>query len=499
MLGWHYRSRSESLISFSSAAFYHGQLLTVPDTALPLSESSEYRVGHREEGAAHVDFLLNRPVSFHFLENGVYHDRRNAVEADYIAHLLRELLFRETGLSIGIIAFSEAQQGEIENALTRLGHEDESFRARLEAEFEREENGQFTGLLVKNLENIQGDERDVVILSVCYGRGRNGKMLMSFGPINQSGGEKRLNVAFSRAKQHMALVTSIHHHQITNDYNDGARCLKNYLRYAEGTSVGDQAVVKRVLREMLVRVEGPPVTEAVNGDVVVEQLAAALRARGYQVDLYVGQSSFRCDLAVRRAGERTYCAGILVDTEAYYQQSDILERDVMRPKLLESFGWKVKHVFAKDWYHSSSAVLEATVRFIERETPLEEREKRLDPLQPRADREPQEPAAGSVPPQRMMEPDALAPPVVTFREDSVPLAPPSESAWKRYFELVSGTSNKFWEIAVTGHEHTVRFGKIGSTGQSKTKTFADAAAAGRDARRLVNEKLVKGYVEKGTE
>src|SRR6266480_3347308 len=91
----------------------------------------------------------------------------------------------------------------------------------------------------QDLENIQGDERDVIILSVCYAHAPNGKMLMNFGPINQNGGERRLNVAFSRAKKHMALVSSIRHDAITNEYNDGARALKNYLRYAEACSVGD--------------------------------------------------------------------------------------------------------------------------------------------------------------------------------------------------------------------------------------------------------------------
>src|SRR5690606_4872267 len=116
-----------------------------------------------------------------------------------------------------------------------------------EAEYEREEDGQFVGLLVKNLENIQGDERDVIILSVCYGRPPQGKMRMNFGPIKKSGGEKRLNVAFSRAKRHMAIVSSIESTEITNEYNDGANCLKNYLRYAEATSVGDAATAQRIL------------------------------------------------------------------------------------------------------------------------------------------------------------------------------------------------------------------------------------------------------------
>ena len=158
---------------------------------------------------------------------------------------------RETKLSLGIVAFSEAQQSEIESALGRLAEEDAEFAARLEAEYTREENDQFCGLIVKNLENIQGDERDVIILSICYGPDANGRMLMNFGPINQRGGEKRLNVIFSRARHHMAIVTSIRHHAITNDYNDGANSLKNFLHYAEAVSLGDQATARRVLENLM--------------------------------------------------------------------------------------------------------------------------------------------------------------------------------------------------------------------------------------------------------
>ena len=367
MLGWHYRSRSESLISFSNAAFYRGRLLTVPDKTLPGANWTEIQVTDPEQGAGNLKHLLERPVSFHFMKNGVYLNRRNAAEADYIANLVRALLASGTGPSIGIIAFSEAQQSEILDALTRLGDEDTQFRDRLEAEFEREEAGQFVGLLVKNLENIQGDERDIIILSVCYGRGPNGKMFMNFGPINQSGGEKRLNVAFSRAKQHMALVSSIHHPEITNDFNEGARCLKNYLRYSAAVSAGEIENAKRVLHEMLERPEDPAATPEESVDLVVEQLASALREQGYEVDLEVGQSTFRCDLAVRRTGEREYCAGILVDTVAGYGQLDLLEREVMRPKLLEAFGWQIKHVLAKDWYADPAVVVADVKRLIEGE------------------------------------------------------------------------------------------------------------------------------------
>jgi len=357
MLGWHYRSRSESLISFCNAAFYQGRLLTVPEVALPPAKMAEINVRAPDEGFANVDRVLDRPVSFHLLERGVYEQRRNTAEADYIAQLMRGLLTARTGLSFGIIAFSETQQSEIEQALRRLAGADDAFRELLEAEWEREKDEQFVGLLVKNLENIQGDERDVIILSVCYGPAPGGKMHMNFGPINQNGGERRLNVAFSRAKKHMAVVASIRHHLITNDYNDGARTLKNYLRYADALSAGDQQTVRRTLRDINPVDTGR--SSAASTHIVIDQLARRLQQRGFEVDREVGQSDFRCDLAVRSPGENRYRLGILVDTERYYRAEDILERDLLRPRLLRHFGWKIVFVLTKDWFENAETVMQS--------------------------------------------------------------------------------------------------------------------------------------------
>jgi hypothetical protein len=311
LLGWHYCSRSESLISFSNAAFYEGRLLTVPEVTLPATARGEVVVQSPAKGRENSARVLDRPISFHFLEQGVYENRRNTAEADFTAEL------------------------------------DGDFASRLEAEWEREDGGKFAGLLVKNLENIQGDERDVIVLSVCYGRGPGGKPLMNFGPINQSGGERRLNVAFSRAKRHMALVASIRPAAITNDYNTGARTLRDYLRYAEATSAGDDSAARRILAE--VNSDRAGRRRLTGDDVVVQQLAAELRRRGHEVDLGVGQSGFRCDLAVRRAGAGRYRLGILVDTDEYYANRNLMERDVLRPRLLHDFGWDTAFVLTKEW------------------------------------------------------------------------------------------------------------------------------------------------------
>ncbi|HZL71041.1 MAG TPA: WGR domain-containing protein, partial [Planctomycetota bacterium] len=370
--------------------------------------------------------------------------------------------------------FSEAQQGEIEGALEALAKEDAEFRDRLEREYEREEDGQFLGLLVKNLENIQGDERDLMILSVCYGKGPDGRMLMNFGPINQSGGEKRLNVAFSRAKRHMAVVSSIKYPEITNEYNDGANCLRHYLRYVEAVSSGDARSAGRVLDEIqLGRGKGESKARA---DAVAEQLAKELGARGYEVDAGVGRSGLKCDLAVRRKGERAYLAAVLVDTVDGYQESDVLARDLMRPALLRSFGWRVQLVLTKDWQVDRAGVLNRLERFLRGESA--EAEEGLDlPAAPTR-------SVGSA--EVTVEPKS---------EPAVSAGPPVTKGVRK-FEFVEGSSSKFWEIAVDGARTTVRFGRIGTAGQALTKEFGSPADAARDAERLVREKVAKGYKEK---
>jgi hypothetical protein len=356
LLAWHYRSRYEALISFSNAAFYGGNLFTIPDRKFGATALPELRIKEAAEGDANVEATLARSISFHWLENGRYEDRRNAAEADYIARLLRGLLLRETKMSVGIVAFSEAQQTEIEEALSRLGGEDAAFGARLEAEYTREEDDQFCGLFVKNLENVQGDERDIIILSVCYGPDAGGRMLMNFGPINQRGGEKRLNVIFSRARQHMAVVSSIRHERITNEFNDGANSLKKFLRYAEAVSRGDQALSRSTLED-LNPLGRKALAPAVMGDAVVEKLAEALRARGHVVDLNVGQSRFRCDLAIRSKAESFYQLGVLIDTGRHYANANLLDRYLLQPGILRAFGWKVELVLTKDWFENPAEVV----------------------------------------------------------------------------------------------------------------------------------------------
>ncbi len=367
MLGWHYRSRSESLISFSNWRFYDAQLLTVPEENLPNESSGCVPVASLEDVGSASEMLYDRPISFHHLDHGCYENRRNRSEADHIARLVRQLLCDSgqydssdrqlpANPTVGVIAFSQAQQTEIDSAIARLAEDDPIFASRLDEESVREQDGQFVGLLVKNLENIQGDERDVVLLSVCYGPDPEGRVRMNFGPINRGGGEKRLNVAFSRAKHHMAIVTSIGHNVITNDYNTGAAALRDYLNYAEAHCGGRQEEATALLQRLAKMRRVDPKPSLVSG-VLKQQLIAALESANWQVASDVGQSQFRIDVAIKKPGDTKYRLGILLD-DAPYRFADVFERDVQRPQLLEAFGWKITFVLAKDWYDNPAEELQ---------------------------------------------------------------------------------------------------------------------------------------------
>ncbi len=480
MLGWHYRSRSEALISFSNHAFYEGRLLTVPDQRGTKHARGEITVQNPLEGRTNVAALLTRSVSFHHLPGAIYENRRNTDEADYIAGLLRELLGDADRPSIGIVAFSEAQQGTIEQAIDRLAAEDTAFRNRLEDEYEREDDGQFNGLFVKNLENVQGDERDVMLLSICYGYDRNRRMLMNFGPINQRGGEKRLNVIFSRARRHMAVVSSIRHFDITNDFNDGANCLRNFLEYAAAVSAGEAATARRVLQAS--NPLGPARSDAAAADIVATQLAAALAGEGWVVEAGVGQSTFKIPLAVRGPEREGYALGILLDDAAHYAQTDLLERFVQRPGLLEAFGWRLATVYTKDWLADPDAVLRRLRRLLAGESEPEP----LSEL-------PEEPS--ELPPAAVEEPAAAYETAAPEASPPVKSAPVPETISLRRFVSTEDGASKFWEVSVAGVELTVRFGRIGTKGQTQMRAFTTAEAAQREQAKLIRSKLAKGYTE----
>ncbi|MCP5030541.1 MAG: DUF4011 domain-containing protein [Actinomycetia bacterium] len=355
LLSWHYRSRHESLIAYSNHAFYDARLATVPDRQFTSGGREPLAATTSEDARENLDRALERPISFHKIENGLYRDRRNELEADYIAQLVRSLLQRQSQpgaerLTIGIVAFSEAQQTAIEDALAEAAMLDSSFATLFEEEQLRVDDDEFVGLFVKNLENVQGDERDIIIMSVCYGPGPNGKMKMNFGPINQAGGERRLNVIFSRSRRHMAIVSSIEGHQITNTHNDGANNLARFLDYAAAESEGDHELSASLLSGLR---QGLPEDSSQDGatrSAVAVEVAAQLRQRGWEVDLDVGRSLFTVDAAIR--GETGYLLGVLIDPG----EGETAARMVAEAGVLEAFGWPIARILITEWWSDPNTV-----------------------------------------------------------------------------------------------------------------------------------------------
>ena len=358
LLNWHYRSRFESLIAYSNAAFYDSGLATVPDRVLASGPIPPIDVTSAEQARANAQALLERPISFHHVRNGIYDDRRNESEADYIAELVRSLLTGNSKDTIGVVAFSEAQQGQIESALAELATLDSKFAAALEAEQERTDGDEFVGLFVKNLENVQGDERDIIIMSVCYGpTSDDGRIRMNFGPINQSGGERRLNVIFSRAKRHMAIVSSMVGSDVTNTHNPGAAHLGRFLTYAAAESVGDEQASATALAALAPR--GTAAGPRTPLSAVLLDMADALRSQGLEVDAHVGRSGFRVDLAIR--GPNAYSLGVMVDPESD-ADGPIASRFIAEAGVLNAFGWPIQRIMVTDWWKDPGAVIAELVR-----------------------------------------------------------------------------------------------------------------------------------------
>ncbi|MGJ7902526.1 AAA domain-containing protein [Lysobacter sp. 1R34A] len=485
LLAWHYRSRHEALISFSNAAFYDGRLITIPDRRLDarVDESLSVRAAEAQAAVAGVDALLARPISHHRVEDGVYANRCNLAEARYIAALVRELLRRETGLSLGVVAFSEAQQGEIESALEALAAEDADFAMRLEREYLREDADQFCGLFVKNLENVQGDERDLILLSICYAPGADGRMLMNFGPINQRGGEKRLNVIFSRAKHRMAVVSTIRADAITNTHNDGAAALRAFLQFAEASARGESERSQSVLGALNPGAERA-FASAPKRDAFRSALMRALRERGHVVHEHVGRSQFRCDLGIVDPNADGYALAILLDApdaDGETAPVDVRERYVFRPGILRAFGWRVIDLPSSEWLRNPQAMLERIEASLK--AGME-----ADPGEAEQAAVVETTAADAV-----GEAETLSLPIDATAPDAT--APPTAAPTLREFLLQQGSSNKFWRIGQHGGEMTVVFGRVGTRGQTLIKQFDTPERAEREVIKLVEEKLRKGYTE----
>ena len=478
MLCWHYRSRYETLISYSNHAFYKAGLLTIPDKAIHHYQKSILEVQSPEDAKTNANALYDRSISYHYLPNAVYEKRSNLDEAKYIAHLVRELLQRKVEESIGLVAFSQEQQHNIEDALSALAQEDKEFEQLLEEAYNRTENDQFVGLIIKNLENIQGDERDIIIMSICYGFDGRKKMIMNFGPINKKGGEKRLNVIFSRSKKHMAIVSSIKHNNITNEYNEGANYFKGFLHYAELVSTGNMQTARTVLDRVILQKNNVKCERSPS--VMLSQLKEKLMENGYHVDENIGQSSFKCSLAIKRkTGDENYALCIMIDDDEHYNNLNLIEQYYQRHAILESFGWKCIYLLSKDWLHQPEKEVQRIINRLQQES---------------KENRPQEEV---LPGAETNIYDALInskPALTTINSATTNLITPYDSLKFKKLACTENGRHKFWEGAIDDNKLIIRYGKVGTKGQTLIKTFQDYETVKKELEKLIKEKLGKGYV-----
>ena len=328
MLRWHYRSRHESLIAVSNKEFYDNRLVTFPS---PDAECAE--VG----------------LVYHHLPEARY-DRggrsTNRGEAQAVARAVAAHAAATPDRSLMVATFSQAQQKEIRDQIEALSARDPVLNAFVN-DAERLERFD-----VKNLENVQGDERDVVYISVGYGRDETGAVSMNFGPLNREGGERRLNVLISRARRRCEVFTNL----LAGDidlHRTQARGVAAFKRYLQFAATGQLEMAEPTGRDM-----DSPFEEAVAG---------ALRGLGYRIEPQVGVGSYRIDLAVvdpDRPGR--YVLGIECDGATYHSALTARDRDRIRQSVLEGLGWRIHRIWSTDWFRSPDDELRRTVAAIER-------------------------------------------------------------------------------------------------------------------------------------
>ena len=330
-LDWHYRSRHESLITFSNYHYYGNRLLTFPSPAL--------------EGLG---------VSWRHVPHGVYDKgkaRTNRAEGEAVVEeILRRLRNPELAkYSIGVVTFSQAQQTLIEDLLDAARAQDPEIDPHFAEDAEEP-------LFVKNLENVQGDERDVILFSICYGPDSIGRVSMNFGPMNREGGERRLNVAITRARRQVMVFSTLKADQIdlARSRARGVRDLKGFLEYAER---GPAAIAEAIQPDPDADFDSP----------FEEAVFDALVDQGWEVHKQVGCARYRIDLAiVDPEAPGRYLLGVECDGANYHRAKTARDRDKLRQGVLRDLGWKLHRIWSTDWWTDPEREIRKLERALER-------------------------------------------------------------------------------------------------------------------------------------
>ncbi len=308
-LNWHYRSKHESLIQFSNIEFYDSSLVIFP------SPKFDNELG----------------VKYNFVEDGVYvpNIRKNFKEAEVIAKKIIELISNDSKDTFGVVTMNDSQRELIEKEIDKLIELSGNNEL-----YEKLYNNNSEEFFVKNLENVQGDERDIIIVSTVYGKDKDGKFNHRFGPINSINGHKRLNVLFTRARKQLLLYTSMKPEYIDEKGRKrGVKVLKKYLEYArDGIYQTAQSSNREADSEF---------------EIAVKRF---LTSHGFEVESQIGVNGFFVDLGVKSKNSNTYMAGIECDGAPYHSSKSARDRDRLRQEILESLGWKIYRIWSTDWY-----------------------------------------------------------------------------------------------------------------------------------------------------
>jgi hypothetical protein len=326
MLEVHYRSRHHSLIAYSNREFYGERLLVYPS---PVREDPEFGVSCRKiDGAYEVG------------------QGRNLEEARAIVEEAGSLMRERADRSIGIVAMNQAQRDLIETLMDEKTTSDPDIQA-----YRDKWSGDLEDFFIKNLENVQGDERDIILISTVYGATAEGVFHQHFGPINRAYGHRRLNVLFTRAKRRLTIFTSLDHGRIVADGSRrGVRVLKEFLEYASRGAFT------------------PGRQSGAEPDSDFERwFLSRLKSAGYEAHPQVGVAKYRIDIGIVHPDKPgSYILGVECDGATYHSSKSARDRDRLRQEVLEGLHWRIHRVWSTDWYRDPEREFGRLVQHIER-------------------------------------------------------------------------------------------------------------------------------------
>ena len=345
MLNYHYRSKYEELIAFSNYAFYDGKLMIISN-------------------ANRTD---EKPIERIKIENGQWINKQNEQEAQTVIKLIRNILItRKNNETIGVITFNASQMNLIEDLIEKEKNLDSNFATLMLAEENRFTNGENISFFVKNIEAVQGDERDIIIFCIGYAKNEVGRVAINFGWLNQDGGENRLNVAISRAKEKIFVVTSIEPEELLVDStkNNGPKLFKQYLEYVKAIDARNNELAESILLSLADR-NTQEQNQIIFDSEFEEEVYKKLIERGYNVKTQYGVGGYRIDLVIQGQSEENIL-GIECDGRLYHSAKSARERDYHRQKYLESRGWKIYRIWSTNWWRNPDLEIQKLENYIKK-------------------------------------------------------------------------------------------------------------------------------------